>query len=102
MSTADTKKKARNILGVPDEADIKEIRRAYRELAKKYHPDINPNDKSLSEKFILITEAFEILCGFKNDGRHGILKEDDNRVFEEFNDNKSYWDWWKKRFRDLF
>ena len=102
MITDEIKKKARNILGVPDEADLKTIQHAFRKLAKKFHPDINPDDKSLPEKFILITEAYEVLCGIKNAGRHGILEATDDFVKEPTVNNRSYWDWWKERFGDLF
>ena len=48
------------ILGVPEDADILTIKKAYRELAKKYHPDHNADSFS-SENFIRITEAYEYL-----------------------------------------
>ncbi len=49
------------ILGVPRNASEKEIKRAYRRLARKYHPDMNPNDKEAEEKFKDINEAYEVL-----------------------------------------
>lgn len=49
------------ILGVPKTADEKEIKAAYRKLARKYHPDVNPGDKSAEEKFKEISEAYEVL-----------------------------------------
>ncbi len=49
------------ILGVPRNADEKTIKRAYRELARKYHPDTNAKDKSLEEKFREINEAYQVL-----------------------------------------
>lgn len=49
------------ILGVPRDADEKEIRRAYRKLARKYHPDVNPGDAEAAEKFKSINEAYEVL-----------------------------------------
>jgi curved DNA-binding protein len=48
------------ILGVPKNADEKEIKQAYRRLARKYHPDVNP-DKKAQEKFKEINEANDIL-----------------------------------------
>jgi len=49
------------ILGVSKTADEKEIKSAYRKLARKYHPDVNPGDKSAEEKFKEISEAHEVL-----------------------------------------
>lgn len=49
------------ILGVPRNATQEEIRKAYRQLARKYHPDLNPNDKNAKEKFQEVQEAFEVL-----------------------------------------
>jgi len=49
------------ILGVSKNASKEEIKRAYRELAKKYHPDLNPGNKEAQEKFKEINEAYEVL-----------------------------------------
>ena len=49
------------VLGVGRNADAKEIKRAYRKLAKKYHPDTNPGDKQAEQKFKEITEAYNVL-----------------------------------------
>jgi curved DNA-binding protein CbpA len=49
------------ILGVPRDADEKEIKAAYRKLARKYHPDVNPGDKVAEEKFKQINEAYQVL-----------------------------------------
>ncbi len=49
------------ILGVGRDADEKEIKRAYRKLARQYHPDVNPGDKRAEEKFKEINEAYEVL-----------------------------------------
>jgi len=50
-----------NILGVNREANEREIRQAYRRLARKYHPDVNPGDKSAEARFKQINEAYEVL-----------------------------------------
>jgi len=49
-------------LGVSKTATIEEIKKAYRRLAKKYHPDLNPNDKAAEEKMKQINLAYETLA----------------------------------------
>lgn len=49
------------ILGVSENADQKEVRQAYRKLARQYHPDVNPGDSASEEKFKEINEANEVL-----------------------------------------
>jgi molecular chaperone DnaJ len=61
MSPTATKFDYYEVLGVRRNSPVKEIRAAYRKLARKYHPDLNPGDKSAEEKFKQIQEAYEIL-----------------------------------------
>ncbi len=49
------------VLGVSRDADEKEIKKAFRKLARKYHPDLNQGDKASEEKFKEINEAYEVL-----------------------------------------
>src|SRR5690242_801412 len=53
------------LLGVPRKASAKEIRSAFRKLARKYHPDLNPGDKSAEEKFKQLQEAYDVLSDSK-------------------------------------
>ena len=49
------------ILGVSRDATAEEIKKSFRKLARQYHPDVNPGDKTAEEKFKGINEAFDIL-----------------------------------------
>src|SRR6478672_8038410 len=49
------------ILGITREVEIEEIKKVYRKLAVKYHPDKNPGDKTAEEKFKELSEAYEAL-----------------------------------------
>ena len=48
-------------LGVPRDADEKQIKQAYRRLARKHHPDLNPDDKAAEDRFKKVNEAYEVL-----------------------------------------
>ena len=50
-----------DILSVKRDSSEKDIKNAYRKLARKYHPDVNPGDKQAEEKFKEINEAYEVL-----------------------------------------
>lgn len=86
------------ILSISKEAGETEIKRAYRNLAKQYHPDLNPGDKEAEEKFKEASEAYEVLkdpqkratydqfghAGLKNQGYQGFHNMED--VFSSFGD----------------
>lgn len=58
------------ILGVSRDASETEIKKAYRKLARKYHPDVNPGDKEAEERFKEINEAYEVLSDSQKRARY--------------------------------
>ena len=60
-----TKQDYYDLLGISKKAQVKEVRQAYRKLARKYHPDLNPGDKAAEEKFKQIQEAYDVLSDSK-------------------------------------
>lgn len=68
------------VLGVPDGASEEECAKAYKKLAKKYHPDLNPNDKHAAEKMAEINAAFDqIKNGGANQSGYGYSSAQQNR-----------------------
>ena len=59
------KKDYYNILGVKKDTKAADIKKAYRRLARKFHPDVNPNDKASEDKFKDVQEAYDILSDDK-------------------------------------
>src|ERR671924_1827400 len=56
-----TQKDYYGILGVKKSASTEDIRKAFRKLARKYHPDVNPGDRAAEERFKEISEAHDVL-----------------------------------------
>lgn len=59
------KKDYYNILGVKKDAKAEDIKKAYRRLARKFHPDVNPGDKAAEDKFKEVQEAYDVLSDDK-------------------------------------
>ena len=76
------------VLGVSEKARDGEIKKAYRRLARKYHPDINPGDRRAEERFKRISEAYEILSDPRKRGFY-----DENGYFTEGVLEKSSTSW---------
>ena len=68
------------ILGVERNAAEKDIKKAYRSLARKYHPDVNPGDKAAEERFKEINEAYEVLAD-----------SDKRKKYDEFGSSWQQW-----------
>ena len=58
------------ILGITQKTSKVEIKKRYRELAKKYHPDTNSGSKTAEDKFKIVAEAYEILSNAKKKKRN--------------------------------
>lgn len=58
------------VLGVDKSASAEDIKKAYRQLAKKYHPDLNPGNKEAEEKFKEVNEAYEVLSDADKKARY--------------------------------
>ena len=58
------------VLGVERKARLGEIKKAYRKLARKYHPDLNPGDTRAEERFKQISEAYDVLADADRRKKH--------------------------------
>lgn len=71
----DPKKDYYRILGVPEGASTDEIRKAFRRLAKKHHPDVNPGDKAAESRFKEANEAHEVLSDRKKREEYDAIRQ---------------------------
>ena len=63
------------VLGVNKGASDDEIKKVYRQAAKKYHPDLHPGDKEAEEKFKEVNEAYEVLSDSEKKARYARVAE---------------------------
>ena len=93
------------ILGVERSVDAKEVKKAYRRLAMKYHPDRNPDDVKAEEKFKEATEAYEVLSNEQKRAaydRHGHAGVDQSGGGGGFNGGGNFSDIFGDVFGDIF
>jgi molecular chaperone DnaJ len=89
------------VLGVAKDASVDEIKKAYRKLAMKYHPDKNPDDKTAEENFKEAAEAYEVLSNadkrakYDRYGHNGLRGGQDFHSYQNVNDIFSH-------FSDIF
>lgn len=76
-----SKKDYYEVLGVKKDASADEIKKSYRSLAKKYHPDKNPNDKAAEEHFKEIQEAYDVLGDPQKRAEYDQLRDAERRGF---------------------
>jgi curved DNA-binding protein len=80
------------ILGVSRDADEKEIRKAFRRLARQYHPDVNPSDPEAEEHFKEINEAYEVLSDPEKRSKYDQLGADWQR-YQQSGGRPGEYDW---------
>ena len=78
------------ILEVSENADILKIKKQYRKLAMKYHPDRNAGDERAAKKFREITEAYEVLSNDKRRKEYDYKRENENNHTKKKNDKENF------------
>jgi curved DNA-binding protein len=80
------------VLGISKSATESDIKKAYRKLARKYHPDLNPNDKVAEQKFKEINEANEVLINAENRKKYDEYGEhwQNAEAYEQAKQQKKY------------
>lgn len=78
------------ILEVSENADILKIKKQYRKLAMKYHPDRNAGDEKAVKKFREITEAYEVLSNGEKRKEYDYKRENENNHTKKKNDKENF------------
>ena len=78
------------ILEVSENADILKIKKKYRKLAMKYHPDRNAGDERAAKKFREITEAYEVLSNGEKRKEYDYKRENENNHTKKKNDKENF------------
>ena len=78
------------ILEVPENADISEIKKKYRKMSMKYHPDRNTGDEKAVKKFREITEAYEVLSNGEKRKEYDYKRENENNHTKKKNDKENF------------
>tara|TARA_B100001167_G_C16735999_1_gene288499 strand:+ start:171 stop:1040 length:870 start_codon:yes stop_codon:yes gene_type:complete len=82
-----------DILGIGKSSGEKEMKQAYRDLARKYHPDVNPGDKKAEEKFKKINEAYEVLSNPESKKKYDMYGDNWQHV-GNVNQGTDFGNWW--------
>jgi DnaJ-class molecular chaperone len=80
------------ILGVSPDAEKKVIKQTYRQLARKFHPDLNPGNKEAEEKFKTINEAYQVLSDAEKRKKYDELRAQYQR-WQQMGDRQQDFDW---------
>lgn len=84
-----------NVLGVKPDTDSKTIKKTYHQLAKKYHPDVNPGDKSSEDKFKEVTEAYQAISDPEKRKKYDELRQNYQQWQQRGGRDNFDWDRWQ-------
>ena len=87
-------------LGVSPSAEMKDIKRAYYKLAKKYHPDLNPGDKKAEEKLKKINAAYDVLGDLAKRAEYDYFGQQAERAVQEYTPQKPVYQEEQSAFRE--
>ena len=76
-----TSKKAAEILGVPIDISLDELKQRWKKLARQYHPDFHPNNKDKEQWFKLINKSFQLLSNMKDSTK--LIRAMEEELFDD-------------------